>query len=183
MISHSFWFAATRRSKPLPTWPPTCGYDVPSCLTPTTRIKAIPLLRRLTIRDPKDRTTTLKEAALRFMKFTKALTLSACVLLMAGFAVAAPAPAQEQVEGAGVAVPSGAPLTEGEIIILLQAKVPGDVIQKFVTTRGVGFVSTKEVSRKILAAGGSVGLIGTINLNQKEDGGSLAETFDPKKKR
>ncbi len=121
---------------------------------------------------------------MRFMKFTKALTLSACALLMAGFAVAGPAaPAQEQVEGAGVTVPSGAPLTEGEIIILLQAKVPGDVIQKFVTTRGVGFVSTKEVSRKILAAGGSVGLIGTINLNQKEDGASLAETFDPKKKR
>ena len=121
---------------------------------------------------------------MRFMKFTKALTLIACVLMMAGFAVAAPAaPAQEQTEGANVSVPSGAPLTEGEIIILLQAKVPGDVIQKFVTTRGVGFVSTKEVSRKILAAGGTVGLIGTINLNQKEDTSALAEGLDPKKKR
>ena len=58
---------------------------------------------------------------------------------------------------------------------LRRAKVPGDTIQKF--------VSTKEVSRKILSAGGSVGLIGTINLNQKDDGNSLAETFDPKKKR
>ena len=122
---------------------------------------------------------------MRFMKFTKAFTLVACVLMMAGFAVAAPAaPAQEQpTETSNVAVPSGAPLTEGEIIILLQAKVPGDVIQKFVTTRGVGFTSTKEVSRKILAAGGTVGLIGTINLNQKEDGSALAEGFDPKKKR
>ena len=121
---------------------------------------------------------------MRFMKFTKALILIACVLMMAGFAIAAPAaPAQEPTEGASVAVPSGLPLTEGEIIILLQAKVPGDVIQKFVTTRGVGFISTKEVSRKILAAGGTVGLIGTINLNQKEDGNSLAEGFDPKKKR
>lgn len=118
------------------------------------------------------------------MKFTKALTLFAGTLMMAGFALAAPAAsAQEQTEGTSVAVPSGAPLTEGEIIILLQAKVPGDTIQKFVTTRGVGFVSTKEVSRKILSAGGSVGLIGTINLNQKDDGNSLAETFDPKKKR
>ena len=103
--------------------------------------------------------------------------------MMAGFAVAAPAaPAQEQTEGSAVAVPSGAPLTEGEIIILLQAKVPGEVIQKFVTTRGVGFVSTKEVSRKILAAGGTVGLIGTINLNQKEDLSAAAENFDAKKK-
>ena len=104
--------------------------------------------------------------------------------MMAGFALAAPAaPAQEQTDNASVAVPSGAPLTEGEIIILLQAKVPGDTIQKFVTTRGVGFVSTKDVSRKILAAGGTVGLIGTINLNQKVDGNALAEATDPKKKR
>jgi hypothetical protein len=116
-----------------------------------------------------------------FMKFTNVLILVACVVMMAGFAVAAPA--QEQItEGSAVAVPSGAPLTEGEIIILLQAKVPGEVIQKFVTTRGVGFVSTKEVSRKILAAGGTVGLIGTINLNQKEDLNAAAENFDPKKK-
>ena len=126
-----------------------------------------------------------------YMKLTKALTLFACVFIMAGFAVAAPAapaavaPPQEQTEGAaaGVSVPSGLPLTEGEIIILLQANVPGEVIQKFVTTRGVGFVSTKEVSRKILAAGGTVGLIGTINLNQKEDLNTSAENFDPKKKR
>ena len=106
--------------------------------------------------------------------------------MMAGFAVAAPAaPAQEQAssEGSATAVPSGAPLTEGEIVILLQAKVPGEVIQKFVTTRGVGFVSTKEVSRKILAAGGTVGLIGTINLNQKEDTSAVAEGADPRKKR
>ena len=121
---------------------------------------------------------------MRFMKFTRAFTLIACTVLMAGFAVAAPvAPAQEQADGANVSVPSGAPLTEGEIIILLQAKVPGDVIQKFVTTRGVGFISTKEVSRKILAAGGTVGLIGTINLNQKDEGAALADNFDAKKKR
>src|SRR5262249_52130412 len=117
------------------------------------------------------------------MKLAKVVIL--CVFVLAGFAVAAPAaPAQEQSEGSSVSVPSGAPLTEGEIIILLQAHVPADVIQKFVTPRGVGFTSTKDVSRKILAAGGSVALIGTINLNQKEDpNGSLAEGFDPKKKR
>ncbi len=96
------------------------------------------------------------------------------------------APAQEPAaasEGSGVSVPAGAPLTEGEIVILLQAKVPGEVIQKFVTTRGVSFVSTKEVSRKILAAGATVGLIGTINLNQKHDVSALAENGEAKKKR
>lgn len=105
--------------------------------------------------------------------------------MMAGIAVAAqPNAAQESAaaEGAGFAVPSGGALTEGEIIILLQAKVPGEVIEKFVTTRGVGFVSTKEVSRKILASGGTVGLIGTINLNQKEDLNATAENFETKKK-
>jgi hypothetical protein len=118
------------------------------------------------------------------MKLTKALTLIACVLMMA---VAAPAASAQEpassTEGSAVAVPSGGALTEGEIVILLQAKVPGEVIQKFVTTRGVGFVSTKDVSRKILAAGGTVGLIGTINLNQKEEASALAEGSDPKKKR
>ncbi|HEY3738294.1 MAG TPA: hypothetical protein VGL53_00545 [Bryobacteraceae bacterium] len=118
------------------------------------------------------------------MKFTKALTLFAFVLMMAGIVVAAPAnPAQEAAaEGASFAVPSGGALTQGEIIILLQAKVPGEVIEKFVTTRGVGFVSTKEVSRKILASGGTVGLIGTINLNQKEDLSASTENFETKKK-
>lgn len=116
------------------------------------------------------------------MKLVKVVTLIAFALMLAGFVYAAPVAApQEQTESAA-AVPAGAPLTEGEIIILLQAKVPGEVIQKFVTTRGVAFVSTKEVSRKILSAGGTVGLIGTINLNQKEDGTAVAD-FDARKKK
>jgi hypothetical protein len=68
-----------------------------------------------------------------------------------------------------VAVPAGGTLSESEIIILLQAKVPLDLIQKFVTIRGVSFLSTKESSKRIMAAGGDVSLIGTVNLNQKED--------------
>jgi hypothetical protein len=68
-----------------------------------------------------------------------------------------------------ISVPSGPALAEGEVIILLQAKVPLEIIQKFVATRGVNFVSTKETSKRILASGGNVALVGTINLNQKDE--------------
>ena|SRR4051794_10261604 len=68
-----------------------------------------------------------------------------------------------------IAVPAGPALSEGEIIILLQAKVPLDLIEKFVSVRGVSFTSTKDSSKKLLAAGGNVSLIGTISLNQKEE--------------
>jgi hypothetical protein len=71
--------------------------------------------------------------------------------------------------GSDVSVPAGPALAEGEVIILLQAKVPLEVIQKFVASRGVNFVSTKETSKRVLAAGGNVALVGTINLNQKDD--------------
>jgi hypothetical protein len=73
-----------------------------------------------------------------------------------------------------IAVPSGPALAEGEVIILLQAKVPLEIIQKFVSTRGVNFVSTKETSKRILASGGNVALVGTINLNQKDEAVPLA---------
>ena len=72
-------------------------------------------------------------------------------------------------DSADVAVPAGGALSEAEIIILLQAKVPLGLIQKFVTVRGVSFVSSKETSKRIITAGGDVSLIGTVNLNQKDD--------------
>jgi hypothetical protein len=72
-------------------------------------------------------------------------------------------------EGSEVAVPAGGALSEPEIIILLQAKVPLSLIQKFVTVRGVNFVSSKETSKRIITAGGDVSLIGTVNLNQKDE--------------
>jgi hypothetical protein len=78
-------------------------------------------------------------------------------------------------------VPSGPSLSEGEVIILLQAKVPLDTIQKFVAGRGVSFISSKESSKRILSAGGNVALIGTINLNQKEDAPVVQQ--DGKKKK
>jgi len=87
--------------------------------------------------------------------------LAVCVMAL-GLSLA-PALAQDE------AVPSGAALSESEIIILLQAKVPLGTIEKFVSVRGVNFVCTKDTSKKILAAGGNVSLIGTINLNQKDE--------------
>ena len=73
-----------------------------------------------------------------------------------------------------VAVPTGTALSESEIIILLQAKVPLPTIEKFVSVRGVNFVCTKDTSKKILAAGGNVSLIGTINLNQKDESSPMS---------
>jgi len=87
--------------------------------------------------------------------------LAVCVMFV-GLSLA-PAFGQDE------AVPSGPALSESEIIILLQAKVPLGTIEKFVSVRGVNFICTKDTSKKILAAGGNVSLIGTINLNQKED--------------
>src|SRR3977135_509406 len=80
-----------------------------------------------------------------------------------------------------VAVPAGGTLSESEIIILLQAKVPLDLIQKFVTIRGVSFLSTKDSSKRIMSSGGDVSLIGTVNLNQKEDAVVLPDAGGKKK--
>jgi hypothetical protein len=115
------------------------------------------------------------------MNISRLRWLIACPLLIAmlGFAQDAPAEGPR----ADVAVPSGPALAEGEVIILLQAKVPLEVIQKFVATRGVNFVSTKETSKRILASGGNVALVGTINLNQKDEIIPLAANSKDKDKK
>ena len=94
------------------------------------------------------------------------------------------APLAPQAEGSksDVAVPAGGSLTEAEITILLQAKVPLDLIAKFVTIRGVSFVSTKDSSKRIMSAGGDVSLIGTVNLNQKEDAVAMPDATGKKKR-
>ena len=104
-------------------------------------------------------------------------------LLFAGLAshqAVVAAPQQEPSSKSDGSVPAGAPLSEPEIIILLQAKVPLELIQKFVTVRGVNFLSTKDSSKRIMSAGGDVSLIGTVNLNQKED--AAAKTTPDTKK-
>ena len=102
------------------------------------------------------------------MKLSRFRWLLVGSLMLAAFANAQDA-RSEQAAASDVSVPSGPALAEGEVIILLQAKAPLEVIQKFVATRGVSFVSSKETSKRILAAGGNVALVGTINLNQKDE--------------
>lgn len=104
------------------------------------------------------------------MNISRLRWLVVCPLLITMLANAQDAPKPEETPlTTNVTVPAGGPLNEGEVIILLQAKVPLDVIQKFVSARGVSFVSTKETSKRVLAAGGNVSLVGTINLNQKDE--------------
>jgi hypothetical protein len=106
---------------------------------------------------------------------SKIVRVLVCGLFLAGFALA-----QEAKTDADV--PSGPALTEGEVVVLLQAKVPLDTIQQFVAARGVNFISTKDSSKRIIAAGGNVALIGTINLNQKEEAAAEVQDNGKKKK-
>jgi hypothetical protein len=117
------------------------------------------------------------------MKLGKIGIMLASATLLAGSLFGGNAAPQDSATETSVTVPSGPALTEGEIIILLQAKVPVEVIQKFVQTRGVGFGASKEIGRKIISAGGNVGLIGTISLNQKEAAALSANTDDGKRKK
>ena len=102
------------------------------------------------------------------MKLSRLRWLLACTFMLTMLGNAQEA-RTEQPAGSDIAVPTGPALAEGEVIILLQAKVPLDLIQKFVAARGVNFISSKETSKRILAAGGNVALVGTINLNQKDE--------------
>ena len=109
---------------------------------------------------------------------------SLIVCLLAGALMSMPLIHAEPQDAAAsdMAVPAGGPLSESEIIILLQAKVPLDTIQTFVSKRGVNFVSTKETSRRIITAGGNVSLIGTVNLNQRDDAAMMMQENGKKKK-
>ena len=102
------------------------------------------------------------------MKLSRLRWLIVCPLMLTMLASAQDSK-PEQATGSDVTVPSGPALAEGEVIILLQAKVPLEIIQKFVAARGVSFISSKETSKRVLAAGGNVALVGTINLNQKDE--------------
>ena len=102
---------------------------------------------------------------------------TAILLNLALFGTLALAKSNETQDGTStesITIPPGPALTEGEIIILLQAHVPVETIQRFVQSRGAGFGVTKEVGKKVIAAGGNVALIGTISLNQKESAPELA---------
>jgi len=120
------------------------------------------------------------------MKLGKIGINFALAALLAGSLLSVPATGQDTAAASSesIAVPAGPALTEGEIIILLQAKVSVDTIQKFVQTRGAGFGTNKEVGRRIISAGGNVALIGTISLNQKESAvASAQQPEDGKRKK
>jgi hypothetical protein len=116
------------------------------------------------------------------MKMGKIGMMLASAALLAG-SVFAGQEAAPSADVSSISVPAGTALTEGEIIILLQAKVPVEVIQKFVHSRGVSFSASKETGRKIIAAGGNVALVGTISLNQKEQSMAQAAPEDNKRKK
>jgi hypothetical protein len=117
------------------------------------------------------------------MKSSRFPRLIVCAFLLAILANAQESKPESPASGSDIAIPSGQPLAEGEVIILLQAKVPLDLIQKFVAARGVNFISSKETSKRILAAGGNVALVGTINLNQKDEIALPVPNDKDKKKR
>ncbi len=57
---------------------------------------------------------------------------------------------------------SGAPLSESEIVMLLEAGVSSDRVTKLVTDRGVSFILVTQNAREITGAGGSPTLVATI---------------------
>jgi len=62
----------------------------------------------------------------------------------------------------GYNVPAGAPLSQNEVITLLQSGVGSPRVEQMVETRGVDFSLTPALTRKIKEAGGSTSLIGLI---------------------
>ncbi|HKV41381.1 MAG TPA: hypothetical protein VJX67_19400 [Blastocatellia bacterium] len=64
--------------------------------------------------------------------------------------------------GKNFSVPPGSPLSENEVITLLQSGVPPERVEQFVEVRGVSFGLTAAITSRIKQAGGSTGLIGAI---------------------
>jgi hypothetical protein len=60
-------------------------------------------------------------------------------------------------------VPPGPPLSKAEIVTMLQGGLPSSRVEQFIEVRGVNFAVTAEISREILAAGGSRTLLGLIS--------------------
>lgn len=62
-------------------------------------------------------------------------------------------------------VPNGPPLSEGEIILLLQSGKPASEVERWVEKRGANFRITPASSKKIIAARGTRSLVGVISAN------------------
>src|SRR5262249_49598500 len=64
--------------------------------------------------------------------------------------------------GTDFSVPAGAPLSQNEVVTLLQSGVASTRVEKIVETRGVDFALTPQITSRIRSAGGSTALIGNI---------------------
>jgi hypothetical protein len=64
--------------------------------------------------------------------------------------------------GSDYSVPAGAPLSQNEVVTLLQSGVASPRVEKIVEARGVDFSLTPQITSRIKAAGGSSSLIGVI---------------------
>lgn len=62
-------------------------------------------------------------------------------------------------------VPAGPPLSESEIILLLQSGKPAPEVEQWVERRGAGFRITPTSTKKIMAARGTRSLVGVIAAN------------------
>jgi hypothetical protein len=76
-------------------------------------------------------------------------------------------------------VPSGPPLSENEVLTLLQSGVSSSRVEAIVEVRGVNFTINPALSREIKAAGGTNSLIGSISANLKEEQSSGNSDYSP----
>jgi hypothetical protein len=82
---------------------------------------------------------------------------------------------QPRNNGTDFNVPAGAPLSQNEVITLLQSGVASTRVEKIVETRGVDFTLTPQITSRIKSAGGSTALIGVI----AEKSMSISESSRP----
>lgn len=74
-------------------------------------------------------------------------------------------------------VPAGPPLSKGEIITLLQSGVPAARVEQFVEARGISFVSTPQIAREVMAAGGNRALVGAISEKSETGNANSSENL------
>ena len=71
-------------------------------------------------------------------------------------------PNQPRNNGTDFTVPAGAPLSQNEVVTLLQSGVASTRVEKIVEARGIDFTLTPQITTRIKSAGGSSALIGVI---------------------
>lgn len=82
------------------------------------------------------------------------------VLFLAGIAAAQTPPPQPP-------PPPPAPLSVGDIVLLLQMKVPHERIERFLDVSGVDFVLDARIGAQIIEAGGDKAMLGAIALARR----------------